>query len=278
MRPTPAAAALLGALLLGALLLAPGCTPPTPVSTSAPAAGHGVPTHPLLSIDHLAEPAPDTLTQTVILLHGLGRTHRSMRAMERSLEEAGYRVVNLGYPSRHHPVATLVDTLAAELDACCAAAPAPLHFVTHSLGGILLRAYHQAHGGDRIGRVVMLSPPNHGSEVVDRLPEPLLELLMGPAALQLGTGPGSVLTRLGPAEFELGIITGDATLNPLFSWWLPGEDDGKVSVQSARLEGAEDFLVVPYSHTWLMQREQVIEQALRFLHSGRFAEPREGAR
>lgn len=246
--------------------------------TGAGMASTALPGAPLAStvagVSQVSGPAApaDTLKETVILLHGLGRTHRSMSRMERSLEEAGYRVVNLGYPSRHHPVGVLVDSLAAELAACCSDSPSPLHFVTHSLGGILVRAYQAGHGADRIGRVVMLSPPNHGSEIVDRVPERLLELVVGPAALQLGTDSTSVLTRLPPVEFDLGIITGDATMNPLFSWWLPGEDDGKVSVESARLEGADDFLVLPYSHTWIMQREQVIEQVLSFLGHGRFAE------
>lgn len=208
--------------------------------------------------------------QTVVLLHGLGRTHRSMAALERSLGAAGYRVVNVSYPSRHHPVRALVDSLAAELEACCAADPRPIHFVTHSLGGILVRAYAADSGARRVGRVVMLSPPNHGSEVVDRLPEPLLELVLGPAALQLGTDSSSLVHRLPPIDFELGIITGDGSINPLFSWWLPGEDDGRVTVESARVEGAEDFLVVPFSHTWIMRRDRVIEQVLAFLATGRF--------
>lgn len=234
--------------------MAPSALPPSALASPAP-----------------ADAAPDTVRETVVLLHGLGRTHRSMSMMERSLEEAGYRVVNVAYPSRHHPVGALVDSLAAELDACCSHSPAPLHFVTHSLGGILVRAYQGDHGAARIGRVVMLSPPNHGSEIIDRVPEAILELVVGPAALQLGTDSTSVLTRLPPVAFELGIITGDATMNPLFSWWLPGEDDGKVSVESARIEGAADFLVLPYSHTWIMQRDEVIEQVLAFLRDGRFA-------
>lgn len=208
--------------------------------------------------------------ETVILLHGLGRTHHSMKALARSLEDAGYRVVNLGYPSRHHAVRALVDTVAAELESCCANDTTPLHFVTHSLGGILVRGYGSSRGAGRIGRVVMLSPPNQGSQVVDRVPQALLDLVLGPAALQLGTDTGSVVHSLPPVDFELGIIAGDATLNPLFSWWLPGDDDGKVTVESARVDGVDDFLVVPYSHTWIMRRERVIEHVLAFLQNGRF--------
>lgn len=224
-----------------------------------PAAGPG-PAH---------DPAVRSDTAVVVLLHGLGRTAASMRPLERALEEAGYDVVNLGYPSREAPIGALADTVAAALDACCAGRR--VHFVTHSLGGILVRVYADRHGGARIGRVVMLSPPNAGSEIVDRLRGLApLEWLLGPAFLQLGTDTAAVPGELGPPGFEVGVITGDESLNPLFSWWIPGPDDGKVSVASARLEGAVDFRVVPYGHAFIMRREEVLEQVLAFLRTGRF--------
>lgn len=222
------------------------------------------------------QPAIDS--PTVVILHGLGRTAGSMRPLEAVLRAEGYRVVNLGYPSRHHGVDALTDTVEAALEACCAKA-GPLHFVTHSLGGILVRAYAERHGHEGIGRVVMLSPPNQGSEVVDRLDAlPVFEWILGPAALQLGTDSTGVAVELGPPPFEVGIITGEVSFNPLFSWWLPGPDDGKVSVESARLEGAEGFLVVPYTHAFIMRKEDVITQVLSFLRDGRFLEPADPAR
>ena len=216
-----------------------------------------------------AEPSPDTAT--VVLLHGLGRSEWSMRRMAGALREAGYRVVNLGYPSRDYTVGTLADTVAAELDRCCAGADT-LHFVTHSMGGILVRLWAERTEPGNLGRVVMLSPPNQGSEVADRIPARLLRLVMGPASVQLGTDSTDLPVQLPPADFELGIITGDASINPLYSWWLPGEDDGLVAVRSAWVEGAEDFLVVPYTHTFIMYRDRVIEEVLSFLRTGRFTE------
>lgn len=225
-----------------------------------------------LSAATLPYPAPAEETgATVVLLHGLGRSQWSMVRMAWALEDEGYRVVNLGYPSRDHTVGTLADTLAAELEACCAGADT-LHFVTHSLGGILVRIWAHETSPTNLGRVVMLSPPNQGTGVVDRLPDELLKLVLGPAAVQLGTDSSSVPVRLPPVDFELGIIAGDATLNPLFSWWLAGQDDGLVPVASARVEGADDFLVVPYSHTFIMQRGRVIEEVLAFLETGSFRE------
>ena len=202
-----------------------------------------------------------------------------MRPMARSLERDGFRVVNLGYPSRERSIEELVDSLDATLAACCAGDP--VHFVTHSLGGILILAYVATHGVERVGRVVMLSPPNGGSEVVDRLGglQPL-EWLLGPTFVELRTDSAALPRRLGPPGFEVGVITGERSVNPLFSWWLPGPDDGAVTVESARLDGAAAFLVVPYSHTFIMRKEEVIEQVSAFLRTGQFVEgaPPEGAR
>jgi triacylglycerol lipase len=207
---------------------------------------------------------------TVILLHGLGRTNRSMRPLEESLTGHGYRVVNLGYPSRSQTWPELVETLDAALKACCVDRRSPVHFVTHSMGGILVRAYLEAHDLPGLGRVVMLSPPNQGTVLIDRVPAELLELVLVPASVSLGTDSISIPRQLGPARFELGIITGDVSLNPLFSSWLPGEDDGAVSVESAWVDGTDDFLVVPYTHTFIMRRDDVISQVLGFLEAGRF--------
>lgn len=217
-----------------------------------------------------AAPAQDT-GKTVVLLHGLGRSERSMQRLAGTLEAEGYRAVNLGYPSRDFSIRELADTLAAELERCCAGVQ-EIHFVTHSMGGILVRVWAAEHGSQQVGRVVMLSPPNQGSDIAERVPEGLLGLLMGPASLQLGTDSTSVPVQLPPPDFELGIIAGDASLNPLFSSWLPGDDDGMVAVESAWVEGADDFLVVPYTHTFIMYRDRVIEEVVRFLGTGQFSE------
>lgn len=191
--------------------------------------------------------------------------------MAHRLHEAGFAVENLSYASTSRGIEDLArETL--EPVFVAAGATQRVHFVTHSLGGILVRVYAAARRPPALGRVVMLAPPNEGSELADALASNVLyRAATGPAGQQLGTGSNSVPLRLGPVDFELGVIAGNRTLNPFFSRIVPGVDDGKVSVERARVEGMKDFLVVPCSHTWIMTDRDVIAQTLRFLREGRFA-------
>jgi pimeloyl-ACP methyl ester carboxylesterase len=209
----------------------------------------------------------------VVLLHGLGRSAWSMKRLEWALAREGYRVVNVSYPSTRLSVEDAASvSLAGILREHVEDHDVKVHFVTHSLGGIVLRQYLAGQSLTNLGRVVMLAPPNQGSELVDKLRRNgLFRFVTGPAGQQLGTDAAALPKRLGPAEFDLGIIAGNRSLNPLFSAWLPGPDDGKVSVASTKLEGMEDFLAVPCSHTWLPWRGSVTRAVAQFLARGRFS-------
>jgi len=206
----------------------------------------------------------------VILLHGLWRSDHSMSRMEESLLAAGYWVQNTSYDSTEKTVEQLAEeAVAAGLEGCKGAET--IHFVTHSMGGILVRQYLENHDIDRLGRVVMLGPPNQGSEVIDRYADwPGFEWFSGPAGLQLGTGEASLPRSLGPAHFDLGIIAGNHTINPILSQSLPGADDGKVSVDSTRVAGMNDHLELPVTHVFMMRDREVIEEVLYYLANGRF--------
>jgi pimeloyl-ACP methyl ester carboxylesterase len=210
---------------------------------------------------------------TVVLLHGLGRTTGSMVFMAERLAEAGYHVVNIPYPSRKQSIQTLVENLQKNLSECCMQSASRLHFVTHSLGGILVRAYLSDSRPDNLGRVVMLSPPNQGSDVVDFFGKyRLFSYFFGPAAAELGTDAQSFPGRLGPADFEVGIITGDRTIDPISSWLIDGDDDGKVSIEQAKLEGMAAFRVVHVSHAFIMKDPTVVSEVIYFLRNGRFSQ------
>ncbi len=208
--------------------------------------------------------------EVVVLLHGLGRTDRSMRPLEKRLAEAGFEVHNLRYASTDKPPEALVEELGREVESCCTQAPA-VHFVGHSLGGLIARAYVAEEAPANVGRVVMLAAPNRGSELVDEWGESaLFRSALGPAAQQLGTDPESFPNRLPPPVVEIGVIAGTGSVNPIGSAVIPDEDDGMVSLASTRLEGMKDFLVVPTSHAFIMRSEEVGVQVVHFLRHGLF--------
>ena len=213
---------------------------------------------------------PTQASECVVLLHGLARTSSSMDKMADAFEDAGYSVSNLDYPSRKHPIEKLAPMA---VDAGISECPpgSAIHFVTHSLGGILLRYYLEQQDIPNLGRAVMLAPPNQGSGVVDKLRYfPGFKIINGPAGMQLGTGEDSIPSQLGPVNFEVGIIAGRKTFNPFLSLYLQNPDDGKVSVENTKVEGMADFIVVPRSHPFIMKAAEVIAQAVSFIKTGRF--------
>jgi len=214
--------------------------------------------------------------ECVVLLHGLMRSSTSMNKMQRELDAEGYITANIDYPSRDHTVEELAGIAVEEGLAACRANEAihSIHFVTHSLGGILVRQYLSENDVPELGRVVMLGPPNQGSAAVDELDEvPGFDWLNGPAGRQLGKGEGSVPLALGPADFELGVIAGNRTIDPITSAVLENPDDGRVSVEDTKLDGMADFVVVDHSHAFMMRMQKPIELTIRFLLTGQFAEP-----
>jgi triacylglycerol lipase len=209
----------------------------------------------------------------VVLLHGLGRTALSMKRLEWTLDKEGFRVVNESYPSTRLSVEEAANGWLTDLlDKRTPDRGAKINFVTHSLGGIVLRQYLQNHRVENLGRVVMLAPPNQGSELVDKLRRNLLfKLFTGPAGQELGTDTRSLPKRLGPPAFELGIIAGDRSFNPWFSVWIPRPNDGKVSVQSTLIEGMKDFRVTHQTHTWMPWSKEVGAVMAQFLKPGHFS-------
>jgi len=198
-----------------------------------------------------------TQQDCVIVLHGLARTAFSMRKIETALEN-DYKVINKTYPSRKHSIKELADiAIAPAIEQC--SNKQRIHFVTHSLGGILVRQYLSEHDVRNIGNVVMLGPPNNGSELVDyfqstKVTNWAFEKANGPAGAQLGTQDDSRPIDLGPVSFSLGVIAGNVSYSPVFSKAFEGDDDGKVSVASTKIDGMKDHIVLPVSHTFMMDQ------------------------
>ncbi|WP_133406755.1 esterase/lipase family protein [Parashewanella tropica] len=206
----------------------------------------------------------------VILLHGLAKSERDMRKLDEALVKEGFVTVNFDYDSRNFPIETLsLNVVPSAIEQCPKGAK--INFVTHSMGGIVVRTYLADHKIDNLGRVVMLGPPNQGSEVVDTYKNvPGFKQIGGPAGLQLGTGKMSVPNSIGAAEFDVGVIAGTRSINLILSKFLPGKDDGKVTVERTKLKGMNDHISMPVTHPFMMKNKKVIKQVIYYLKNGYF--------
>ena len=206
----------------------------------------------------------------VILLHGLARAPSSMQVMEKALRKEGFLVVNEGYPSREFAIERLAGlAINPALEKCPVGME--VNFVTHSLGGILVRQYFSTQPIANLNRVVMLGPPNKGSEVVDKLKDiPGFHFINGDAGMQLGTGEQSIVSTLGKAHFDLGIIAGTSSVNWILSSLIPNSDDGKVSIESTKLAGMNDHIEMSVTHPFMMKNKKVIAQVVHYLTTGSF--------
>lgn len=217
-------------------------------------------------VDALTAPA-----DTVVLIHGLGRRSGSMNKIADALHADGYRVCLVDYAStRHGPPELVRQVTDAILD--CAVPESTVHVVTHSLGGILLRGFALEHGAVLTGRTVMLAPPNAGSELGDLVQRSgLLRAVLGPTAMELGTGPLSLPNRLGPVLFDVGVIAGSRSVHPLGTFVLKGANDGTVTARNARVAGMRDFATVHRAHSFIMSAPEVVAEVRAYLATGCFS-------
>jgi pimeloyl-ACP methyl ester carboxylesterase len=211
----------------------------------------------------------------VVLLHGISRTSRSLRKMQMATVAAGFATLNLGYASRLKPIEELAEAIHPAIASFADGIEGTVHFVGHSMGGLLARVYLAQHRPARLGRVVMLGTPNGGSEIADRLKDFLpYRAWFGPAGQQLVTKRDtSIEAILPPVDYPVGIIAGNRSIYPIASAFLPSPNDGRVSVENTKLDGMAGHLVIGASHPWLARNALAIEQTIAFLRHGRFGRP-----
>jgi pimeloyl-ACP methyl ester carboxylesterase len=198
------------------------------------------------------------LDALVVLVHGMGRTRLSMTPLALALRREGYDVLNWRYSSTRHTIAEIGESLIAALRDHHSE-PRRVHFVGHSLGTVVIR-WAIAHGvaPERVGRVVMLAPPNQGAARADRATR-WLSWLYKPLAELKTAETSTARTLMIPANVDVGVIA--------------GRYDGKVSVAETHLVNETDHVTVPAVHSFLMFRRDVRALVLRFLQTGRFVEP-----
>ncbi|MEW8586243.1 MAG: alpha/beta fold hydrolase [Candidatus Thiodiazotropha sp.] len=207
--------------------------------------------------------------EIVVLLHGLGRSNTAMWRLASRLEGAGYEVHRVGYSSINTTTDEIITDITQQISDCCANESRPVHFVGHSLGGLLIRSYLQDNPIDNLGRVVLIGTPNSGTGIADQFRGNCLVELLVPVATALGTDETSLPNRLAPPYYPVGVIAGFQKSHTNEAY-LPGRDDGLVPVESTKLEGMTDFIEVESGHSMMRYKKEVAEQVIFFLKTGRF--------
>lgn len=207
----------------------------------------------------------------VIALHGILRSSKSWDALKRHLEPDGYQFVAVDYPSTQRSIEQFADqlqTVIASLNGI-----EKIHFVVHSMGGLVVRRWCQTYSDPRIGRLVMIGTPNAGAEIATMLQKNLLfQAIFGPAGQELVAAPDNFIEKLPTPPFEFGVIMGSRGTSDGYNPLIPGDDDGVVTVRSARLPGAVDSLAVRCLHSFQCWNPEVMDATRRFLKSGAFRE------
>ncbi|HAQ50228.1 MAG TPA: lipase [Gammaproteobacteria bacterium] len=192
-----------------------------------------------------------------------------MEDLGRYLQKKSYDVINLDYPSTDYTLEQLTNLTQKKLSAKLTQ-DKPVHFVGYAMGGLLVRAIIHKHKPKKLGRVVLLAPPNNGSEIADCLKENgLYQKIYDPAGQDLTTDK-DITELFGQIDYELGVIAGNSTIDLISSAIIPGDDDGKVSIKSTKLEGMKDHIVVSASHTFVPSNRAVHQQTEYFLKHGIF--------
>tara|TARA_B100001989_G_scaffold252975_1_gene237295 strand:+ start:3080 stop:3751 length:672 start_codon:yes stop_codon:yes gene_type:complete len=219
---------------------------------------------------------PEKKNESVVLLHGILRSRIDMFPITKYLENKGYDTLNILYPSREQSLEDLTNFVHDKMQNCdhCQSNKT-LHFVTHSMGSLIARYYITIHKPENLGKVVMLGPPNTGSEFADWLSDtkiiaPLFKHIYGPAGGQLRTDYAHIDKEI---NYPLGVIAGNVSVNPLAPWVLPGEHDGIVPVERTKIEGMADHIVVQATHSFMMFNPSVMEQIYHFLQNSKFKHP-----
>jgi len=214
----------------------------------------------------------------VVLIHALVKCSWGMYKLEKSLASEGYEVINPSYLTRKYNIEDLAQKfLEKTLRKFCTDPKKKIHFVTHSLGAIIVRKYLETNSRLNIGRIVMIAPPNRGSEFADFLKsnfftKKLYKIIFGPVGLQLGARKNSyVNTRLEKTiKYETGVIAGNYCLNPFAPFFIKGANDGLVSVSSTKIKGMKDHITLPCGHKFIISSEECLNQVSYFLNYGHF--------
>lgn len=196
--------------------------------------------------------------ECIIFIHGLGRSSRSFRKMQKYFKNLGYAIVNVDYSSMGHNIEEISELIVKpQLINASIAAFKRVHFVTHSMGGIILRVILGKYIQEfkNLGNVVQLAPPNQGSKRADRAGW-IAKMVYSEVLKDLETGPRGICHKLPPVNFYLGVIASNI--------------DGKVKPEEAWIDGMTDSFMVRRFHTFIMKAPEVMEAIHNFITTGKF--------
>jgi triacylglycerol lipase len=229
-----------------------------------------------LSSNHLLakQPSPAKNDEYVVILHGIARSKDHMADLAEFLQQNGYHTVNINYPSTKYPLKKLSQIIQKEITSQVPP-KSTVNFVGYSMGGLLIRIILQDAQYENLGKAVQLAPPNNGSEVADFIKNNwLYQKIYGPAGQQLTTDQKRINHLLnGKITYPLGVIAGNFSIDPISSAIIPGDDDGKVSIASTKIDGMQDHIIIKSSHTFFPSNKNVQKQVLHFLKFGKFKKP-----
>lgn len=207
----------------------------------------------------------------IVLLHGIMRTKWSMAILAWVFERKNYQVLNINYPSRKFPLEKLAEIIHPQIIEFSQTFSGKIHFVGHSMGGLLIRAYINKYHPKNLGRVLMMGTPNQGSQIADFVKNWwLFKKLYGPAGSQLITNQNDFREIFGEVNYELGIIAGNRSLDLIGSKIIGQESDGKVAVENTKIAGMKDFITIKVDHTLMPHNRKVIKNAVAFIENGSF--------
>lgn len=210
-------------------------------------------------------------TNKIILLHGINGSSSELANIEAYLVSQDESVENIDYPSTEYPIEVLVSDYVGPMLEQFAREVDTVHFACHSMGNIVLRYYLKDHPDYPYGRIVMMGPPNQGSQLTDTFKKwKYYKKRYGPAGDQIGTDVEDLLNLSKQLPRDVGIIAGTKTMFFLYSWIIPGKDDGKVSHSSMKSPGYRAFVTVPYHHDEMTYKEDLAELILNYIKNGEF--------
>ncbi len=209
-------------------------------------------------------------TQLIFLIHGINSSPKDFKKMETAFKSYDYKVINFGYHSKVYTVNQIADNFLKRKIASVSQNDT-INFITHSLGAIVLRAYLRDNKPKNIGKIVMIAPPNQGSEVANFFKDFFLyKIFYHKSGASLSYNGIKKLALPNCDNYFCGIIAGTHTQLPFFSIFIKGEDDGKISVERTKLKGMKDFITLPYPHDTILKKQETIIQCKEFIKNGKF--------